>query len=68
MISSKRWYHLAKKISALLSGISLKHEGDFYCLNCLQSFRIKSKLKSRKKVCENKVFCNVDMASEDTKT
>ena len=57
-----------KNLSPLLSGISSKHEGDFYCLNCLQSFRIKSKLKSRKKVCENKVFCNVDMASKDTKT
>ena len=31
---------------ALLHGISSKHKGDFYCLNCLHSFRAKDKLKS----------------------
>ena len=44
-----------------------KYYGDFYCLNCLHSFRIKSKLESHKKVCKNKDFCNVIMPSEDTK-
>ena len=46
---------------------SNKHYGDFYCLNCLRSFRTKSKLKSHKKVSENKDFCNVIMPFEDTK-
>ena len=45
-----------KKLSALLRGIA-KHQGDFYCLNCLHSFATKNKLKSLKKVCENKNFC-----------
>ena len=44
-----------------------KHHGGFYCLNCLQSFRTKSKRQSHKNVCENKEFCNVVMPSEDTK-
>ena len=39
----------------------------FYCLNCPHSFAAKSKLKPRKKVCENKDFCNILMPSEDTK-
>ena len=55
------------KLSALLRGITSKHYGDFYCLNCLRSFRTKDKLESQKKVCENKDFCNVIMPSEDTK-
>ena len=39
------WHYLAvKKLSTLLRGITLKH-GDFYCLNCLHSFRTESKLK-----------------------
>ena len=34
------WHYLAvKKLSALLRGITSKNQGDFYCLNCLDSFR-----------------------------
>ena len=29
----------SKKIISLLRGITSKHDGDFYCLNCLYSFR-----------------------------
>ena len=56
-----------KFFSALLRGLTPKHNGDFYCLNFLQSFRIKNKLELHKKVCENKDFCNAVMPSEDTK-
>ena len=67
--NGERWYYLAvKKLSALLRGITSKYYGDFYCLNCLHSFRTKYKLKSHKKVCKNKDFCNFLMPSEDTKT
>ena len=44
-----------------------KHYGDFYCLNCLHSFRTKNKLQSHKRVCEDKDFYNVIMPSKDTK-
>ena len=57
----------SKKLSALLRGITSKHYGDFYCLNCVHSFRTKNKLESHKKVFENKDFCNVIMPSENTK-
>ena len=64
-----RWHHLAvKRLSTLLIGITSKYCSDFYCLNCLHSFRRKSKIESHKNVCENKDFCNVIMPSEDTKT
>ena len=43
------------------------HHDDFYCLNCLHSFATENKRESRKKVRENKDFCNVLMPSEDTK-
>ena len=60
----KQWHYLkAKKLSALLRGITSKHHGDFYCLNCLHSFATERKLESNKKVCENKDFCNVIMPS-----
>ena len=41
----KRWHYLAvKMLSTLLHGITSKHKGDFYCLNCLHSFRTENKL------------------------
>ena len=62
------WRFTAVKIlSALLRGISSKHDGDFYCLNCLHFSVTKNKLESYKKLYENKVFCNVAMSSEDNK-
>ena len=64
----KGWYHLAvKKISASLGGTTSKNNRDFYCLNCLHSFRAKNKLELHKKLCENRNFYNVVMPSEDTK-
>ena len=55
-----------KDLSSLLRRITLKN-GASYCLDCLHSFRTKSKLESHEKVCKNKYFCNVMMPSEDTK-
>ena len=60
------WHYLAVKIpSTLLREITLKHHGDFYCLNCLHSFRTENKLKSHEKVCKNKDFCRIVMTSEN---
>ena len=52
----------SKKPPVLLRGII---NGDFYCLNCLHSFRTKNKLESHKEIFENKDFCKVIMPSED---
>ena len=61
------WNYLAvKKLSALLRGITSKHHGDFYYLNCLHSFATENKRESHQKVSENIDFCNVVMPSEDT--
>ena len=41
------WNCLAvKKLSTLLRGITSKHHGHFYCLNCLHSFTTENKLES----------------------
>ena len=69
MISNreKLWHYLVvKKLSALLTGITSKNNGDFYCLSCLHYFTTKNKLELHKGVCENKDFCNLMMPSEDT--
>ena len=38
--------------------------GDFYCLNCLHSFRTENKLKSLEKVCKSKDIRGIVMPSE----
>ena len=45
----KDWHYLAvKSISGLLKGITSKHNGDFYCLNCFHSYTTEKNLKSMK--------------------
>ena len=42
------WYYLAvKNIPGLLRGITSKHNGDFYCLNCFHSYISERKLKKK---------------------
>ena len=53
-----------KKLSTLLRGTTPKHHGDFYCLNCLNSFRAENKIKSHEKACKNKDFCGIVMPTE----
>ena len=62
------WHNLAvKNRSRLLRGITWNHHGDFYCLNCLHSFRTKKKLKKHERICKNHDFCYVKMPDEDKK-
>ena len=63
----KLHYLTVKRLSALFRGITSKHEGDYYCLNCFQSYNTKNKLKKDKKVCENHDYCYVEMSGEDNK-
>ena len=51
-------------MSDLLHGKTSKHKGNFYCLNCLHSFRTENKLKSHEKVCKNKDFCGIVLPTE----
>ena len=50
-----------------MSGITSKHHGDFYCLNCFHTFPTENKIQLHQRVYENKDFCNFIMPSEDTK-
>ena len=54
------WDSLAvKKLSALLREAISEHDGDFYCLICIHSFRTENNLKSHEEV-DKKIFfvCN----------
>ena len=60
------WNCLAvKKLSILFRAIMSKHDGNFYCLNCLYSFTTENKLEPHKKVSKNKSFCGANMPSQE---
>ena len=66
---SEKWHYLAvKSLSALFRGITGNNNGDFYCLNCFQSYTTENKFKKHKKVCENHDYCYGEMPGEDYKT
>ena len=56
-----------KSLPALLRWITSNHNGGFYCLGCLHSFRTDNKLKKHEKVCNNHDYCYVQMPREYNK-
>ena len=52
MISDgEKWhYRTVRTLSALLKGITSKHKGDSYCLNCFHLYRTKEALEKHMKV------------------
>ena len=66
--NNNNWHYLAvKSISGLLKGITSKHKGDFYCLNCFYLCITEKKLKKHERICKDHDFCHVKMPSEDNK-
>ena len=52
---SKRHYIAVSNLSALLRRKSSNHHGDFYCLNCFNSYTTKNRLKKHKEICNKHV-------------
>ena len=61
----KKHYLVVKKLSLLLRGITSKHNGAFYCLNCFYSFRTENALKKHFHVCINHDYCYVEMPDKN---
>ena len=80
--NGKKWHYIAlkseptddrfnrptKSLSRLLRGITSSHNGDFYCLNCLNSFRIDNALKKHERLCDNNDYCEAEMPTQFNKT
>ena len=68
----KKWHYFIigtivfKKLSALLRGVTSKHDEDFYCLNYFHSHSTEKKLKKHENVC-NDHDCYVEMPKEENK-
>ena len=65
--TSNQHYLAIKSLSGLLRGITSNHNGDFYCLNCLHLYRMKSKLKKHEKICKDHDFCDIKTPDEGNK-
>ena len=57
-----------RSLSRLFRGITGNNHGDYYCLNCLHSFRTDNALKRHERICENHDYCHVEMPTKDNKT
>ena len=65
----QKWHYLVvKTLSTLFRGVTSKHDGDFYCLNCAHSYSTKNKLTKHYNVCKNYDYCYVEMPKQDKKT
>ena len=60
--NGKKSHYLAvTNLSALLEKNSSNHHGDFYCLNCFNSYTSKNKLKEHEEICNNHDSCRIEM-------
>ena len=57
----KSHYLAVTNLSALLEKKSSNHHGDFYCLNCFNSYTTKNKLKEHEEICNNYDSCRIEM-------
>ena len=55
-------------LPALLQQILSNHKGDFYCLNCFNSYTTKNKLKEHEEICNNHDSCRIEMPDWANKT
>ena len=64
----EKYHYLAvTNLSGLLQGNSSNHRGDFYCLNCFNSYTTKNKLKEHEEICNNHDSCHVKMSKQAEK-
>ena len=75
----EKWHYIALKSSHTDDGFNrsirsssrlfrgINHNGDFYCLNCLHSFRTDNALKRHERLCKNNDYCHVKMPTKINK-
>ena len=58
----KKQYYLAlTNLSVLFAKKSSNNDGDFYCLNCFNSYTTNNKLKEHKEICNNHDSFHIEM-------
>ena len=57
-----------RSLSRLFREITGNNHRDFYCLNCLHSFRTDNALKRHERICENHDYCHLEMPTKANNT
>ena len=57
-----------RSLPRLFRGTTANNQGDFYCLNCLHSFRADNALKRHERLCDKNDYCHVEMPTQGNKT
>ena len=52
-------------MSRFFRGITANNHGNFYCLNCLHSFRTDNALKRHERLCDKNDYCHVEMPTKN---
>ena len=60
--------HRIRSLSRLFRRVTSNNHGDFYCLNCLHSFRTDNALKRHERSCDNNDYGHVEMPTKHNKT
>ena len=58
---NKRYYIAISSLPALLRGKPSNHNGDFYCLNCFNSYTTENRLKEHEEICNKHDYCRIEM-------
>ena len=53
-----------RSLPRLFRGITSNHNGDFYCMGCLNSFRTDRMFKKHEKLCDNYDYCCIAMSEK----
>ena len=56
-----------KSLPKSLREISSNHHGDFYCLNCFNSYSTENRLKQHEEICNKNDSCRIIMPRWDEK-
>ena len=69
IMDCEKWHYFAvKNLSTQLRGITQKLDGDYYCINCLHSFKTEHKLKVYENACKSHDYCYIEMSEKDKNT
>ena len=69
IMDDEKWHYLAgKELSALIRGITSKHNGGYYYINCPHLFRTENKLKAYENVCKNHDYCYIEICKNGKNT
>ena len=67
--NENNWHYVAiKNMSRLIGGVTSDNHGDFFCRNCMHSYRTKNALKKHERLCNNHNHCETIMPKPGKKS